>query len=1252
MAHNKGSSLSNARGREIYVGREFRDSISLLDVLYANEFEEEDINSAVAKKTEADFYRGAPPQWLNFYWDERATSVDKTTPFIKRDGYSELIKNIQKRRKRDLTSTIKLLHQPGSGGTTLAKQVLWDMRKKLRCAVLTGPTSDITAIAKQVIHLFTAGSQRNQNTVLLMLEDECIQQNLQDAIMKEIVERNITTHVPVVIILNCVRKAVIKQEDQNNSRHVILRKELSEAEKQQFEEKQIEISRRYSNKHKLFHGFNIMREHFSGDYVRKMCALFGDVRKNRKKSLLAFLSLVNAYVPGSHLLQSQCQAFLGPPDPIYGGPSFEQRMQPFTHLIVTFPSQQGQDKHVRMAHPLIAQQCVELLAKEGVTRSDTAENFLTDFCGEQVQQHLMPVIKDMLTKREITVDDQKREKGNERKDTFSRLIHDIEANESKSECVSVLQLASEKFIQDPFFLKLLLLKEYFNAENWAKIAKDRDLNNSFVADTLGQVYKNHLKSRIKNHLKSRVHDSSISAQDILEMAEKAFEAFKDEERAAENEQGADMQDDGMTNVSHIFNSRGLFGYLQVANIVFDSLVSLDKTWRKVLTMEISADSFFISTGQKKLFKYKSLISSLRDEVERICEFFDGYLTYSKPSIEKNEPNYFQTDVKNCYCKYVGTCTPIHSKFAIGIPLQKLKEEMAITFPGLLSCLDKGYDESHLRRITILWKEIKKDGDNKATQNFILANIILSEVEAASPILTPLPILRGILERHLLANFGNQTPEFYFLVLLLFWPEEHEKMGFDVDLNKCVLEMQESYKNMCKKHLRSRYLRPLIFLGKGEGVSRLTHRSKIDNLLVKENPMAGPDFITQKWAIGDMWSEPSVQDILLPVNGVVRQHRVIALVDGKEIEVCANQRSKVWKSGDVCFYLGFTIRGPVAYGIHYPSHSDRIKEEEPRKKLEVPDIKSIKDGLRWVCKTHVILTSQFSSWEPHRAMMKSLGYKQGGPLLDVTIILGELEEVQLPHFACFGDDPSFKEKVRVLHVEDCSVSIVKVDEVTRFHVKILHPSFSPKGVLMRSGLRVKVHCELLLYQAKTEFFTLHALLVPCDSSVEQAMKKKEQSYGYRSIRKLQPVKSLRMKDWFSLTTSSPSSEVKPPKMKLRYDNTTPNFFDVFIEDADVDFGMKLISDVEGEIATIETKPLRIHKTDLIDRVSQVDPILDRLLKSGVITATGYSDMRSERTKQKNIREVFDGPLKGCGPNGKYIFLEILKEQEPFLIKEQK
>ena len=93
---------------------------------------------------------------------------------------------------------------------------------------------------------------------------------------------------------------------------------------------------------------------------------------------------------------------------------------------------------------------------------------------------------------------------------------------------------------------------------------------------------------------------------------------------------------------------------------------------------------------------------------------------------------------------------------------------------------------------------------------------------------------------------------------------------------------------------------------------------------------------------------------------------------------------------------------------------------------------------------------------------------------------------VPVFISAGDDPSFKEKVRVLHVEDSGVSIEQVDEVTRFHVKILHPTFSAKGVLVRSGFPLKVHCDLLLYQAKAAFLTLHAYLVPWDSSVEKVI----------------------------------------------------------------------------------------------------------------------------------------------------------------------
>ncbi|XP_045070913.1 apoptosis-associated speck-like protein containing a CARD [Coregonus clupeaformis] len=75
---------------------------------------------------------------------------------------------------------------------------------------------------------------------------------------------------------------------------------------------------------------------------------------------------------------------------------------------------------------------------------------------------------------------------------------------------------------------------------------------------------------------------------------------------------------------------------------------------------------------------------------------------------------------------------------------------------------------------------------------------------------------------------------------------------------------------------------------------------------------------------------------------------------------------------------------------------------------------------------------------------------------------------------------------------------------------------------------------------------------------------------------------------------------------------------------------------------------LHRTALINRVSQVEPILDRLLEKEIITANAYSDVRAEKTNQKKMRELFDGPLKGCGPKGKDIFLDILIDLERFLI----
>nr|XP_024655557.1 uncharacterized protein LOC112431243 isoform X2 [Maylandia zebra] len=59
------------------------------------------------------------------------------------------------------------------------------------------------------------------------------------------------------------------------------------------------------------------------------------------------------------------------------------------------------------------------------------------------------------------------------------------------------------------------------------------------------------------------------------------------------------------------------------------------------------------------------------------------------------------------------------------------------------------------------------------------------------------------------------------------------------------------------------------------------------------------------------------------------------------------------------------------------------------------------GLRWVCKGKTSFQYQFRSWEGHMERMESRQYMPAGPLMDVTVTAGKLNEVHLPHWICIA-----------------------------------------------------------------------------------------------------------------------------------------------------------------------------------------------------------------------------------------------------------
>ncbi|XP_063341100.1 uncharacterized protein LOC134635628 [Pelmatolapia mariae] len=220
------------------------------------------------------------------------------------------------------------------------------------------------------------------------------------------------------------------------------------------------------------------------------------------------------------------------------------------------------------------------------------------------------------------------------------------------------------------------------------------------------------------------------------------------------------------------------------------------------------------------------------------------------------------------------------------------------------------------------------------------------------------------------------------------------------------------------------------------------------------------------------------------------------------------------------------------------------------------------GLRWVCKGKTSFQYQFRSWEGHMERMEGRQYMPAGPLMDVTVTAGKLNEVHLPHWICIDDIPDILDMFAVVHIDDCGDVVEKVSEVTPSHVKLTEPHFSLIGALIRLFFPVKISCyTLMYYKTNTSFLKLHVYPIRQDPALEQGIDKEESSDGYKRIKKPHPDKYLQTERTFSLRADMETAEIQPQELTFRYNRI--NFYEVFIENPDRKLRLTLLHSNDDE-----------------------------------------------------------------------------------------
>ncbi|XP_051577924.1 apoptosis-associated speck-like protein containing a CARD isoform X2 [Myxocyprinus asiaticus] len=76
----------------------------------------------------------------------------------------------------------------------------------------------------------------------------------------------------------------------------------------------------------------------------------------------------------------------------------------------------------------------------------------------------------------------------------------------------------------------------------------------------------------------------------------------------------------------------------------------------------------------------------------------------------------------------------------------------------------------------------------------------------------------------------------------------------------------------------------------------------------------------------------------------------------------------------------------------------------------------------------------------------------------------------------------------------------------------------------------------------------------------------------------------------------------------------------------------------------------NRKELIQRVNNIDAILDELYEKEIIEKEEYNLIRAEKTPQSKMRALFDGPINSAGTAGKDALYEVLMKLQFHLMKD--
>lgn len=915
-----------------------------LEILMVDHCDETSKDFIDEEKTniENQFYRGGKVTWLHFWLAEQKYIGE----VIERDAYHESSKLLKDALKSNPDQTpvniINIYHHPGSGGSTVARQVLWNNRKDLRCAVVK-PSHVAAVVAQHAVELREYEEKDPQSClpVLLLIEDSDTEYlyDLRNELEVAINTKQIQHGTVCFILLSCRRSNDPERRCKESPlQNVSVTHKLSEQEKRKLAGKREALEERYKTQFILT--FVLMSEGFAEDYIKQFVThvLQGIDHQSLDTRLILYVALLNTYVQNSFISQSHCEALL--PLTIYlerfRQHEFESKLSEQAKLVfLHLRDDRTHIKSIRIIHPLVAKEILQQLLGTQQTQSSLAMKLL---CEDVLFEHRFGREEYLSFLRHLFLRRSRISKGDEYDSFFSPLIEHVRENEKRPDkAMELLKEAFERFNKDPFFAQQLARLHYTyekfeEAKHWAETAAKQLPNNSYILDTKGQVYRKWFQAKCKAIDNDNIPKTAQNTADAVETALKALECFQECEKAAVAE---------MENT----NTSGFFSEVDVGC----SLLKL------ISSLQVFAHG---SNGHSECMKYL-LTDYVPEEVQDAWEPFHGRLkNLHKTMLDalewiSEDLSFFQTDIgadeeetpeshelkishpltwlakkSSEYGKYFSeahSAALLEHGQIVPEKLTSFQKRMIIFYLGggnVTSILSKLTEQREavrlLESILSLYPNnpIKAKFCQRDIVNYIATHISLNCLSPQNQKVAPLKELQELC-RQFPSDKKKCLASALFLLTLLFWPEDHDtdhekEIKYEI-VQSAVEHLEKGYWTKMKDiPQRKRRIYTHFFLGNGNGLDKFVHKRKFETITkgfsVSEKRM--------KWFRGQALKIPAIAGMLKHVSGWTEDG--VVYLEGpkkKKFSILPLYIPSVPHSNEnITFYLGFTFRGPVACNI--------------------------------------------------------------------------------------------------------------------------------------------------------------------------------------------------------------------------------------------------------------------------------------------------------------------------------------------------